>query len=86
MKKSGKCGVKTGQEAAWSDLTGKAAFCRYTIGVTKVRVESLSHPVCCELWPQHFLFLAADSSVSHQPICPKRAIKGVLREFCCFFG
>lgn len=63
MKKSGKC-AKTGQEAAWSDLRGKVAFCRDNIGVTEVRVETLSHPDYYELWPQHFLFLAADSHVS----------------------
>lgn len=42
MRKSGKYGAKTGQEAACCDLRGKVAFCRDSIGVTKVGVETLS--------------------------------------------
>jgi len=85
MKKSGKCGAKTCQEAAWSDLRGKVAFCRDNIGVTEVKVEAPSHSDYYELWPQHFLFLGADSHVSHQLICLNRAIKCGLGGFCFFF-
>lgn len=85
MKKNGKCGAKTGQEAAWCDLRGKVAFCRDNIGVEKVRVETFSHSDCCELAPQHFLFLSTDSLLSHQIICLNRAIKRGL-DGCCSFG
>lgn len=66
MKRSGECSAKTGQEAAWSNLRGKVAFCRDNIGVTEVRGETFSHPDYYELWPQHFL--AADSCVLVTPI------------------
>lgn len=42
MRKNGKHGAKTGQEAALCDLRRKVAFGRNNIGVTKIGVETFS--------------------------------------------